>query len=68
MLTWDHPMMGTPVHQLARNGLCLSIRIGFLLVQDMPNRDQQFASDGDNGILFADPPGQALKLASSSRR
>ena len=64
MLAWDHPMMGNPVHQLARNGLCLSIRIGFLLGQDMPNRDQQFASDGDNGFLFADPPGQALKLAS----
>lgn len=64
MLTWDHPLMGTPVHQLARNGLYLSIRIGFLLGQDMPNRDQQFASDGDNGFLFADPPGQALKVAS----
>jgi hypothetical protein len=64
MLTWDHPMMGTPVHQLARNGLCLSIRIGFLLGQDKLNSDQQFASDGVNGFLFADPPGQALKLAS----
>ena len=57
-------MMGNPVHQLARNGLCLSIRIGFLLGQDMPNRDQQFASDGDSGFLFADPPGQVLKLPS----
>ena len=62
MLTWDHPMMGTPIHQLARNCLCLSIRIGFLLGQDVPNSDQQFASDGDNRLLFADPPGQALTL------
>ncbi len=48
MLAWGDTMMGNPVHQLARNGLCLSMRIGFLLGQDMPHRDQQFASDGDN--------------------
>jgi hypothetical protein len=60
MLAWDHTMMGNPVPQLARNGLCLSIGISFLLGQDMPNRDQQFARDGDNRLLFADPPAQAL--------
>src|SRR6266699_5552538 len=62
MLARDNAVMGDPVHQLARNALCLSIRIGFLLGQDMPNRDQQFASNGDNRLLFPDPLGQALKL------
>jgi hypothetical protein len=28
----------------------------------MPHCHQQFASDGDNGLLFADAPGQALTL------
>src|SRR6266700_4328201 len=63
MLARDNAVMGNPVHQLARNGLCLSIGIGFLLGQDMPNRDQQFARDGDNRLLFPDPLGQALKLS-----
>jgi hypothetical protein len=62
MLAWDHTMMGNPVHQLARNGLCQSIRIGFLLREDMPHSDQQFASDGHNRLLFANAPAQALKL------
>jgi hypothetical protein len=31
MLARDHAMMGNPVHQLASNGLYLSIGIGFLL-------------------------------------
>ena len=63
MLAWDNAVMGNPVHQLASNGLCLSIGIGFLLGQDMPNRDQQFARDGHNRLLFPDPLGQARKLS-----
>ena len=47
MLAWDHPMIANPVHQLARNGLYLSIGVGLLLGQHVPDRDQQFASDGD---------------------
>jgi hypothetical protein len=56
-----HAMMSNPVHQLASHGLRLRIGIGLLLGQDMPNRDQQFARDSDNRLLFADPLGQALK-------
>ncbi len=62
MLAWDHAMMGNPVQQFASHGLCLSMGISLLLREDMPHRHQQFASDGDNGLLFADAPGQALKL------
>jgi hypothetical protein len=65
MLARGDALMGNPVQQLARNGLCLSMGIGFLFGQDMPHSDQQFASDGDNRLLFADPPAQAFKLGLS---
>ena len=54
--------MGNPVHQLAGDRLCLSVAIGLLLSEDMPNGDQQFASNGNNRLLFTDAPAQALKL------
>ena len=58
-------MVGNPIHQLASDGLRLCIGISFLLNQDMPNGDQQFACNGDNRLLFADAPCQALKLGGS---
>jgi hypothetical protein len=48
MLTGHDAMIAHPVHQLARNGLYLSMGVGLLLGQHVPDRDQQCASDGDN--------------------
>src|SRR6266699_2616654 len=47
-------ILGRPGHFM----LCVT-----LLREDMPHGDQQFASDGDNRLLFADPLAQALKLS-----
>src|SRR5690348_14951749 len=63
MLTRHDAMIANPVHQFARDGLYLSIGVGLLFGQDVPDHDQQFASDGDNRLLFAHAPGQVLKLS-----
>src|SRR6266568_5547701 len=62
MLTRSHPSVGNPVHQLAGDRLRLSMGISLVLSKHMPNGDQQFAGDGHNRFLFADPPGQSFKL------
>src|SRR6266581_9677676 len=62
MLTRSDPSVGNPVHELAGDRLGIGMAISLLLRQDMPNSDQQFTGNGDNRLLFTDPPAQALKL------
>lgn len=61
-LVWRCSRMGNPIHQFASHGLDLCVAVSFLLAEYMPNRHQQLASDGHNGLLLANTSAQTLKL------
>ena len=59
---WCGSSVTDPVQQFASHRLHLRVGIGFLLSQNMPNRDKQLARNGHNRLLFANTSAQALNL------
>ena len=54
-------MFGGPGHETACNRIGVRVPVTGPVGEQMPNSNQHFASDSDDGFVFAQPDGESIK-------